>query len=225
MSRVQLIGHYGSDKQIALAAWTSTSRELTPQKEERIPKLVEDLFTNRHMTCFERGILHFLVETDIASHIHLIKHRTIGTNGESARYKELKEDKMYFPPDWKEIKCSAEIEDNDGAVFTMNGQRWSDILHTYAQLGNDLYHQSLKDLTPILGRKRAKESARYFKTYNSVITTDVILNMSSFANFYKLRHNDKAQLEISEIAAEMMELAENIEGNPFETTLRMIKNQ
>lgn len=216
MSRVQLIGYYGSDKQIALAAWTSTSRELTPQKEERIPKLVEDLFTNKHMTCFERGILHFLVETDIASHIHLIKHRTIGTNGESARYKELKEDKYYIPHDWKE-----------GASSYMGTQAigWAYRLEQFTKEANNLYHQCLEELTPVLGRKRAKESARYFKTYNSVITTDVILNMSSFANFYKLRHSDKAQLEISEIAAEMMELAENIEGNPFETTLKMIKGQ
>lgn len=29
---VELIGHYGSDEIIALAAWTSTSRELTDEK-------------------------------------------------------------------------------------------------------------------------------------------------------------------------------------------------
>lgn len=191
--RTQLIGYYGSDETIALAAWTSTSRELSDDKRERIPKMITDLYNAGHKTPFERGIVHFLVETDIASHIHLIKHRLIGTNGESARYKELKEDKIYIPDDWPD--------------------KWKKRLENHAELSNFLYHESLRELTPILGRKRAKESARYFKTYNSTITTDVIMNMSCFDNFYKLRHSDKAQKEISEIAAEMAELIKNIKGN------------
>lgn len=200
--RTQLIGYYGSDETIALAAWTSTSRELSDDKRDRIPKMITDLYNQGHKTPFERGIVHFLVETDIASHIHLIKHRLIGTNGESARYKELKEDKMYIPDDWPD--------------------KWKKRLENHAELSNFLYHESLRELTLILGRKRAKESARYFKTYNSTITTDVIMNMSCFDNFYKLRHSDKAQKEISEIAAEMAELIKNIKGNPFKTTIELI---
>jgi flavin-dependent thymidylate synthase len=219
MSKVQLVGHYGSDEQIALAAWTSTSRELTEDKIKRIPKMIETLYSEGHKTPFERGIVHFLVEADIASHIHLIKHRHMGTNGESARYKELKEDKMYIPEDWKFIKT-----ENKEVVNKFGTDTWIEILEEYTNFGNFLYHEALKDLTPILGRKRAKESARYFKTYNSVITTDCIMNISCFANFYKLRHSDKAQKEISDIAEEMMILLENIEGNPFETTLKMIKS-
>lgn len=200
--RTQLIGYYGSDETIALAAWTSTSRELSDDKRDRIPKMITDLYNQGHKTPFERGIIHFLVETDIASHIHLIKHRLIGTNGESARYKELKEDKIYIPDDWP--------------------VKWQKRLENHAELSNFLYHESLRELTPILGRKRAKESARYFKTYNSTITTDVIMNMSCFDNFYKLRHSDKAQKEISEIASEMAELIKNIKGNPFKTTIELI---
>jgi hypothetical protein len=41
---VELIGHYGSDRIIALSAWTSTSRDLTPEKEERIPALMHNSF-------------------------------------------------------------------------------------------------------------------------------------------------------------------------------------
>jgi thymidylate synthase ThyX len=86
-------------------------------------------------------------------------------------------------------------------------------------LGNELYHECLKDLTPVLGRKRAKESARFFKTYNSQIQADVMFNMRSFANFQKLRNSDSAQLEIREIAAKMLECVKNIDGNPFKHTL------
>lgn len=206
MSRVTYVGHYGSDLQIALAAWTSTSRELTEDKLSRVDKMITNLYNEGHKTPFERGIVHFLVETCVASHIHLIKHRMIGTNGESARYKELKEDKYYLPEDWKKWS-------------------WYNELEEYTKKGNELYHKCLADLTPALGRKRAKESARYFKTYNSVITTDVIMNMSCFDNFYKLRHSDKAQKEIYDIAGEMATIIENIEGNPFKTTIKLITNE
>jgi flavin-dependent thymidylate synthase len=196
---VELIGYYGSDEIICLSAWTSTSRDLTEEKRERIPKLINKLWSEGHETPFEKGVVHFLVNCDIASHIHLLKHRISSLNAESARYKELKEDKYYIPNDW------------DG--------RWIGILSNYTEEGNRLYHECLADLTPVLGRKRAKESARFFKTYNSQIQADVMFNMRSFANFQKLRNSEHAQLEIREIAAKMLELVKNIDGQPFKHTL------
>ncbi|MEY4342559.1 MAG: hypothetical protein RL736_352, partial [Pseudomonadota bacterium] len=86
-------------------------------------------------------------------------------------------------------------------------------------LGNDLYHKCLEDLEPTLGRKRAKESARYFKGYNSQIQADVMFNWRSFYHFLELRNKEDAQKEIREIAATMLELVKNIEGNPFKYTL------
>jgi thymidylate synthase (FAD) len=90
----------------------------------------------------------------------------------------------------------------------------------FTEESNELYHRCLEELTPILGRKRAKESARYFKTYNSQIQADVQFNMRSFANFLKLRNSEHAQLEIREISQQMLELVQNIKGNPFEHTLK-----
>lgn len=212
---VELLGFYGSDRVIAQSAWTSTSRELSPEKEARIPKLIEMLWSEGHETPFEKANVHFLVTCDIASHIHLLKHRIASINAESARYKELKEDKYYIPEDWLMGHETSGI--NDKLIH------WSDTLATQSNLMNKLYHECLADLTPILGRKRAKESARFFKTYNSQITADVQFNMRSFANFLKLRWSEHAQVEIREIAREMYELVANIEGNPFEHTLKMIK--
>jgi thymidylate synthase (FAD) len=212
---VELIGHYGSDRIIALSAWTSTSRDLTLEKEERIPALIKMLWSEGHETPFEKGSVHFLVTCDIASHIHLLKHRIASINAESARYKELKEDKYYIPEDWR-IK----VEDKEANSIL---EDWTKQLNQFSRLTNKFYHYCLEDLTPILGRKRAKESARFFKMYNTQITADVQFNMRSFANFLKLRWSEHAQVEIREIARQMYELVENIEGNPFEHTLKMIK--
>ena len=216
-NRVELLGYYGSDEVIACSAWTSTSRDLTPNKKERIPDLINMLWSNGHETPFEKATCHFLVDTEIASHIHLLKHRISSMNAESARYKELKEDKYYVPEDWKGIEVSDKFgwgRDRDGLGD------WAEILTKYTNIGNDLYHSCLKDLEPILGRKRAKESARFFKTYNSQIQADVSFNMRSFANFLKLRRDSHAQLEIYQIADQMLKLVKNIEGNPFEHTLK-----
>lgn len=203
---VILLGYYGDDTTIACSAWTSTSRDLTPEKKQRIPELINQLWNAEpvpHGSPFEKGIVHFLVDCDIASHIHLLKHRISSINAESARYKELKEDKFYIPQDWN--------------------AEWQHSLEQFTKLSNSLYHRALEVMTPTLGRKRAKESARFFKTYNSQIQADVMFNMRSFHNFLTQRMDSHAQLEIREIATEMLNLVKNIEGNPFQHTLNAWK--
>ena len=200
-NKVELLGYYGSDLVHAQSAWTSTSRDLTEEKIGRVDKLLTMLASEGHHTPFEKSGLHFLVTVDQATHIHLLKHRIgVSINGESARYKELKEDKMYIPYDWSNT--------------------WINKLRDYANEGNRLYHESLEYFTPILGRKRAKESARFFKTFNSQITMDVMFNWRSFYHFQQLRNSDHAQKEVQRLAQEMLDLVKNIEGNPFEKTIK-----
>ncbi len=207
-NKVELLGYYGDDMVHASSAWTSTSRDLTEDKIERIPKLLKMLASEGHHTPFEKSQLHFLVNVDQATHIHLLKHRIgVSINGESARYKELKEDKTYIPEDWNNI----EISDD---VIT-----WAERLQNYTYQGNALYHQCLEELTPILGRKRAKESARFFKTFNSQITMDISFNFRSFAHFQGLRNSEHSQKEVRELAQQMLDLVKNIEGNPFKYTI------
>jgi flavin-dependent thymidylate synthase len=199
-NKVELLGYYGSDITHAQSAWTSTSRDITEEKKARIPKLLTMLATEGHETPFEKSSFHFLVTVDQATHIHLLKHRIgVSINGESARYKELKEDKNYIPFDWPED--------------------WKGRLDTYTQMGNALYHQALEDLTPVLGRKRAKESARFFKTFNSQIDMDVMFNFRSFVHFQRLRNSEHAQVEVRALAQRMLELVQTIDGAPFKHTL------
>lgn len=220
---VTLVGWYGGDRAIARAAWTSTQTDVDLKTDAQVRDLLVNKLWNNgtgkpHRTPFERGIVEFNVTCCVASHIHIIKHRHLNVNGESARYKELKEDKYYLPEDWKDIRNSDYLCYANDTILK-NCIKWIDVLELHAKTGNELYHQCLEDLTPILGRKRAKESARYFKTYNSQITLSVMSNMSCFENFLKLRLDTAAQLEIREIAAKMLELVKNIDGQPFKYTL------
>jgi thymidylate synthase (FAD) len=207
---VELLGFYGNDTIHASSAWTSTSRDLTDDKIARIPNLLKMLATEGHHTPFEKSSLHFLLTVDQATHIHLLKHRIgVSINGESARYKELKEDKYYLPKDWKYLQF-----DKSNEEYT-----WYQKLKKYTEAGNELYHQCLEELSPIIGRKRAKESARFFKTFNSQITMDVMFNWRSFYHFQKLRNDEHAQTEVRELAQLMLENVSNIDGNPFKYTI------
>ena len=198
---VELVGWYGSDEVHALSAWTSTSRDLTDEKHSRIPALLKMLADNGHETPFEKSSLHFLVTVDTATHIHLLKHRIgVSINGESARYKELKDDKYYVPDDWpisEKIKYVTFIED---AIM--------------------LYHETLDRLVRGgMDRKRAKESARFYLPYGNQITMDVMFNWRSFNHFLGLRMKPEAQVEVRNLAEEMLRLVREIPGEPFKNTI------
>ncbi len=185
-NKVELVGIYGSDETHALSAWTSTSRDLNEEKRGRMDKLLTMLATNGHHTPFEKSSQHFLVTTDIASHIHILKHRVgVSVNGESARYKELKEDKFYVPDDWAE----------DEQVKLIN----------HCEECFERYHSCLKRLTEGgMSKKRAKESARFYLPYSNQLTADVMFNFRSLMHFMGLRNSEHAQKEIRDIAHQML---------------------
>ena len=218
---VELLGYYGTDLVHAQSAWTRTSRDLSEEKLERVDKLLTMLATEGHHTPFEKSSLHFLVTVDQATHIHLLKHRIgVSINGESARYKELKEDNTYLPDDWNSIPSRLSMVKRQVGYQKEDLPTWLNILEEYVTAGNWLYHEALKDLTPVLGRKRAKESARFFKTMNSQITMDVMFNWRSFVHFLKLRNSEHAQKEVRELAQQMLQLVKEIPGAPFAKTIQ-----
>lgn len=185
-NKVELVGIYGSDETHALSAWTSTSRELSEDKRGRMGKLLTMLATNGHHTPFEKSSQHFLVTTDIATHIQIVKHRIgVSFNAESARYKALNDGKFYVPNDWPEdeqLKLISHFEDS----FKK-------------------YHETLERLVASgVPRKRAKESARFYLPYANQLTADVMFNFRSFMHFMGLRNSEHAQLEIRELAQKML---------------------
>jgi thymidylate synthase (FAD) len=200
-NKVQLTGWYGSDETHALSAWTSTSREITDEKRDRIPRLLKTLADQGHHTVFEKSSLQFLVTVDTSVHIQLLKHRIgVSINAESARYKELKDDKYYMPKDWpieEQIKYIAFMED---ALMR--------------------YHECLERLVSGgMSRKRAKESARFYLPYGNQITADIMFNWRSFSHFLGLRMKPDAQREICWLSEEMLRQVREIPGQPFKHTI------
>jgi thymidylate synthase (FAD) len=200
-NKVELIGWYGSDETHALSAWTSTSRDLTDEKRARIPQLLKMLAEQGHHSVFEKSSLHFLVTMDIATHVQLLKHRVaVSVNAESARYKELRDDKFYVPLDWPDDERERYVTFVEGCF--------------------EQYHACIKRLVESgVPRARAKESARYYLPYGNQITCDVMFNWRSFHHFLGLRMKPEAQREIYWLAEDMLALVEEIEGEPFKRTI------
>ena len=192
--------YYGSDEIHALSAWTSTNRYMDDGKRARVGDLLRMLGDEGHHSPFEKSLLHFLLRVDTATHIHLLKHRIgVSISGESARYRELGSPTALVPSDWPEA------------------------LQRRLQLHHDAcvqeYKDALKELTPVLGRARAKESARFFLPYSNQITLDVCFNWRSFHHFLSLRKKPNAQKEIREIASTMLGMVRDLPYKPFERTI------
>jgi thymidylate synthase (FAD) len=202
INTVELVGFYGGDLTHAASAWTSTVRDISEDKIKRIGPMLKMLAENGHHTPFEKSSLHFLAVTDISTHIQLLKHRIgVSINGESARYKELKDDKYYVPVDWSEQEQQIYIE------------------HMERSLKN--YHECLDRLVKQgFTRRRAKESARMYLPYGNQLTVDIMFNWRSFMHFVGLRYADDAQLEIKNLASEMLTLVNNMEDKPFVESMK-----
>ena len=239
---VELIDFMGGDNLHSLAAWSSTFLEFdidipenienrvdvlvnhilnNGKKKRKVEDLLEYLASNQHTSPFRFSSFVFGMTTDIATHIQKLKHKVIleAENGESARYKELKEDKIYLPEDWKGCLLSQESLAQSNGIYGLNAT-WLTALEDYSILGNKLYHRCLEDLTPILGRKRAKESARYFKTMNSQINTLNKFSFDGVVQFAYKRNTEHAQKEIAFVAQEMLNCIKNIPKNPFKYSLK-----
>lgn len=197
---VELIGIFGDDITPAEAAWYSTAKEVTEARLKRVPAMLQMLATESHSVPFEHTLISFRVTSEIATHIHVLKHRIgVSTSSQSARYMELREDLYYVPDDWPaemQVDFAATVE----PLF-------------------DAYHNFIKRLEAYgIDRKRAKESARLVLPYATQIRYRVTFNLLSFIHFQNLRNTDHAQDEIQLIAAEMLRLVK--ESGRFENALK-----
>lgn len=185
---VELIEICGSDITIAEAAWYSTAKEVTEERLARVPEMVKMLATEVHTVPFEHNLISFRITSEIATHIHVLKHRIgMSLSSQSQRYMELKEDLYYVPEDWP-VSMKQDYLDHMHRCFA-------------------LYHQAVRGyVADGMSRKRAKEAARMVLPYATQLRYRLTCNLLSFMHFQKLRNSDHAQVEIRLIADEMLRL-------------------
>ena len=229
-NNVTLIDFMGSDRTHAVNAWASTFLDLELDlpddihartdaltdailanggRKRDVAGLLKFLADHGHSSPFRASKFLFAMTEDIASHIHLLKHHVAieHENAESARYKELKEDKFYLPEDWLN--------------YGDQGQYWYRMLYDHTITGNALYHEALADLTATgMPRDRAKETARYFKAYNTQINVMRSLSFDGLVQVWQKRGaHTKAQREVAAVVEAMVEQVRRIPGEPFKWSL------
>lgn len=208
---VELTKFVGGDENHALSAWTSTSRDLNEEKRGRIHKLIGRLFGFEHHTPFEKSYIEFDIRSDIATHIHFLKHRVgVSINTESARYKTLKDIAFHIPEDWPE----AEKE----RLSRHCRKSFRKYLKTKARLERSLKNRGVSEKDAI---KRAKETSRYYLPYSAMLRMNVAFNFRSFAHFQLLRNSPHAQVEVRRVAQMMLEQLEDT--GKFKWSIRAMK--
>lgn len=89
---VSLIDSLASDEMVAMAAWVShdADSEERLHDKERLRKLINFLYRNKHMSPFEHGTFIFKVDVPLFVAREFHRHRTMSYNEVSGRYTEMK---------------------------------------------------------------------------------------------------------------------------------------
>ncbi len=225
---IKLVSHCGGDETHALAAWASTGQEDLEEIEsstgkprrERIPKLLAMLASSdpEHGTPFEQSFLLFSATTDRATHIHFIKHRIgVAVNAESARYREIKEDRFVVPDDFPTLE-------DTGGEHSKLAQEIRNVYQDSVAESLRAYHHLVTLLTAWYAskgsnepaaRKRAKEAGRLVMPMASQMKQRVTFNFRSFVHFQRLRNHPAAQREVRLLAADALRQVRELPGDPF----------
>jgi hypothetical protein len=85
-----------------------------------------------------------------------------------------------------------------------------------------MYHNCLNDLIQAgIPKARAKESARFFKMYNSQLNSNKIMSFDGFMQIYKKRNLlSPSQKEIGYVLEQMLNEIKSIPDNPFKDSLK-----
>lgn len=227
---VVLMEYIGGDNLNAVNAWASTFMELNIDlpddihqrvdalaeaiknqgtRKRAVPELLKYLAQNGHTSPFRASKLIYAMTIEMATHLQMMTHSVAveHTNAESARYKELKEDKFYLPLDWLD--------------YGVQGKVFYEALEEHTKKGNELYHAAILALTEAgMPRDRARETARYFKTYNSQLNVVRSLNFDGLIQIWQKRgEHTPAQREIAGLVEAMVEAVRQIPGQPFKHSL------
>lgn len=227
---VVLINYVGDDNLHALNAWASTFLELgielpddirartdalvgaiiaQGKRKRSVDELLNYLVKNGHTSPFRGSSLIYGMTIETATHVQLLTHTVAikHTNAESARYKELMEDKYYLPADWLD--------------YGIRGKAFYEALEEHTKRGNELYHGAIAALVDAgMSKQRAKETARYFKGYNSQLNAVRSMSFDGLMQLWSKRgEHSPSQREIAGVVEAMVQAVRDIPGDPFKHSL------
>lgn len=195
--QVELQAVYGTDKEVANSAWTSSLdyQKKQQRNNEDIKRVVNMLADNKHSTPFESIIFRWWIKMPIATDRQFMTHRLQSSSGMSGRYRTMPNEYLIIPEDVSRI---LERFDRD-AYFDYN-KACDAANRLYASVVRNAKVAEKEGLISNSELKRIREFYRGVLPQHNMTERVSIMNLRAWSNFYKLRSSSHAQPEIQLIA-------------------------
>lgn len=207
--KVELLSHFGDDLMVVNVARVSYGKvvESFTNKDE---KLINYLVRHEHTSPFRHQQLQFRISCPIYVERQIFKHQVgISVNSISGRYVDFS-DSYSEITNWRKQSVSSK-QGSDGPVENQLACR---------QIEQRVIDTCKEAYSMLLSLGVSKEQARTVLPLNLNTTFIWTGSMLALAHLFKLRLKPDTQEETREIARQMLDAVKNIEGNPFEHTLK-----
>lgn len=206
---VELLSHFGDDLMVVNVARVSYGK-VSESFGEKDAKLLNYLVKHGHTSPFRHPQLQMRVSCSIVIERQLFKHQVgISVNSISGRYVDFS-DSYSEVGTWRKQSTSSK-QGSDGPVENQEACR--DIEKLVIDTCREAY-ATLLDLGV------SKEQARTVLPLSLNTTYIWTGSMLALVHLLKLRLKPDTQQETREVAQQMLDAVRNIEGNPFEHTLK-----
>jgi len=209
---VELISVFGDDLMVVNAARVSFGKEKS-QFEESDVKLIKYLVDHGHTSVFRHPQLQFRISCPIYVERQLFKHQIgLSANSISGRYVDFS-DSYTSIVEWRKQSKSSK-QGSDGLI---------DNQLICSKLELEVIEFCKHRYEMLLDLGVSKEQARTILPLNLNTTFIWTGSLLAYLHLFDLRLKPDAQQETQTVVRQMLELVENIEGNPFKHTLEAWK--
>lgn len=209
---VELISYWGNDLMIVNAARVSFGKYKN-KLDEKDKKLIEFLKQHKHVSVFRHPQLQFRITCPIFIERQLFKHQVgMSANSISGRYVDFSDSYFNFKDgEWRQQSTNFK----QGS----SGQVSNNLQHECTKIQNNIINICKNAYQELLSLGVSKEQARIILPLCLNTTFIWTGSLLSFLHLWELRLKEDTQQETREIAAKMLELVKNIDGQPFKHTL------
>jgi thymidylate synthase (FAD) len=209
--QVELLNHFGSDLTIANIARVSYDKE-SSEFGDKDAKLLKFLAEHKHTSPFRHAQLQFRIECPVFVERQLFTHQ-IGwaRNSISGRYVDFSD--SYWLPNQLRYQSKDSKQGSSGDVESILNDELLEEMRAVVSHAQEVYSK-------MCNAGVSKEQCRIILPL--ALETKFIWtgSMHAFMHLCQLRLKADTQKETRDIVSEMLELVKNIEGNPFEHTLK-----
>lgn len=203
----------GGDDRVCMSAWVSFGQDHAErlQNRNRVEKLIDFLYSNKHMTPFESSVFTFRIKTPIFVAREYHRHRTQSLNEWSGRYSEMVPE-FYLPSPERHLVQAGK----PGDYYFVEGTEEQYAITTQTQ--RLAFETAWKSYEEVINAGVAKEVARNvlpLATYTYFYST---MNARNLIHLCMLRNESHAIAEIQDLASQM----ENILAEKMPLTYKSV---